>query len=447
MRIHLLRMVTENLQLPDELGTGLGAVLMPGILHTYGVSQPWGGSGKLTKALVRCVEYHGGELRLNAEVQRILVADGRAIGVEMMDGERILARDAVIGSIHPHKLRQFVEGVPEPVLDRAERTTLAPFTLFVCHYDLQEPIRFRTSDPAVKDAIMLTLSATDDWAAMQRDYDQLKRGEISRRRFIAGNDESLSDPSRVPPGRGMWHSTGFAPYELAEGGAARWDEFKDEFGAMQEAAFQNFVSNLTPDNIVARKFYSPLDLERSSPNSMVRGDLHGVGPYFYQSAGHRPTPDLGQFRVPGLERLYLVGPFMHPGGGVYGAGRATAMVMFDDLGMDFDSVVSPSASSGGRAPSAAVAAPQSRTGDENPDDDAMRLYDNSGAEIMAIDSITAEAGDLVIRGKTFGTMPLVARLSARQARRGIRLIGVRKLLSVAKWFFGGNDKAAKEREA
>jgi hypothetical protein len=30
-----------------------------------------------------------------------------------------------------------------------------------------------------------------------------------------------------------------------------------------------------------------------------------------------------------------VGPFQHPGGGVYGAGRATAIRMFDDFGMDF----------------------------------------------------------------------------------------------------------------
>lgn len=44
--------------------------------------------------------------------------------------------------------------------------------------------------------------------------------------------------------------------------------------------------------------------------------------------------------MPGVERLYLVGPFMHPGGGVYGAGRATAIKIFDDLKLNFDTVVS-----------------------------------------------------------------------------------------------------------
>jgi len=81
-------------------------------------------------------------------------------------------------------------------------------------------------------------------------------------------------------------------------------------------------------------------MERSSPNSMVRGDLHGAAPYMYQVMGHRPTPDLGQYTVPGIDGFYLVGPFMHPGGGVYGAGRATAIKMFDDMGIDFDKVVS-----------------------------------------------------------------------------------------------------------
>ena len=42
--------------------------------------------------------------------------------------------------------------------------------------------------------------------------------------------------------------------------------------------------------------------------------------------------------VPGVERLYLVGPFQHPGGGVFGAGRATAMKMCEDLRINFDKI-------------------------------------------------------------------------------------------------------------
>ncbi len=81
-------------------------------------------------------------------------------------------------------------------------------------------------------------------------------------------------------------------------------------------------------------------LDKGSQAVRVDGadDVHGCAPFFYQSAGHRPTPDLSQYTVPGVERLYLVGPFMHPGGGVYGAGRATAIRMFDDLKLNFERV-------------------------------------------------------------------------------------------------------------
>ena len=58
----------------------------------------------------------------------------------------------------------------------------------------------------------------------------------------------------------------------------------------------------------------------------------------YLSRSLRPTPDLGQNTVPGADRLYLVGPFQHPGGGVFGAGRATAMRMCEDLKLDFDKI-------------------------------------------------------------------------------------------------------------
>ncbi len=46
VKMWLLRLISENLQAPDELGTGFGMYLMPGLMHAYGISQPEGGSGR-----------------------------------------------------------------------------------------------------------------------------------------------------------------------------------------------------------------------------------------------------------------------------------------------------------------------------------------------------------------------------------------------------------------
>jgi phytoene dehydrogenase-like protein len=335
LKLHVVRMVTENLQMPDELGTGMGAFVMPGIIHTFGCSMPKGGSGELSKALVRALEHFGGEVRCSTVVKRVIVSSGKAIGLEMMDGEQIMAKDGVIGAIHPHKLRQFVAETPEPVLQRAERVTQSTFSINLTHLALKEQLKFKVGENC--NAMMTELMDFYTLRDMELEYDKLRRGMVSPR-LIAGGDNTLSDPSRAPVGGGVFYGVNFGPYNLHDGGPAAWDAQKEGHSDRALAQYRKFFSNLTDDNIIGRLVRSPLDHERDSPNSFVKGDAHGCAPFFYQSSGHRPTPDLGSLRVPGVEGLYLVGPFMHPGGGVFGAGRATAIQMMDDMGLDYDKV-------------------------------------------------------------------------------------------------------------
>lgn len=335
LKLHIVRMVTENLQMPDELGTGMGAFLMPGIIHVYGCSMPKGGSGQLSHALVRAIEHFGGEVRCNSEVARVIVSSGKATGLELVDGETFLAKDGVIGAIHPHVLRKFVAETPEPVLQRAERVTQSTFSINLTHLTLRERLKLKVGNET--NAMMTELMDFYTVRDMLLEYDKLRRGEVSER-LVAGGDNAIFDPSRAPEGAGVFYGVNFAPYNLFPGGPASWDERKEEISDKALAQYRKFYSNLTDDNITGRLVRSPIDHERDSPASFLKGDIHGCAPFFYQSVGHRPTPDLGSLRVPEIEGLYLVGPFMHPGGGVFGAGRATAIQMMDDLNIEYDKV-------------------------------------------------------------------------------------------------------------
>src|SRR5262245_32810514 len=51
-----------------------------------------GGSARLARALVGDIEEHGGQIRCGVQLQAILTRNGRAVGVELTDGERIEAR-------------------------------------------------------------------------------------------------------------------------------------------------------------------------------------------------------------------------------------------------------------------------------------------------------------------------------------------------------------------
>jgi phytoene dehydrogenase-like protein len=436
IKIWLLRLVSENLQLPDELGTGFGLYLMPGLMHGYGVSQPVGGSGKLSESLVRCIEHHGGEVRCNSEVTKILTSGGRATGVRLSSGEEFKAVDGVIGAIHPHRLRAFIDGIPEPVLDRAERATLAAFSLMVSHYDLKSQAQYYAGEE-VSHAIMLEFMSSNTLGEMLDDFEALKRGRISERVLAAGGDESINDPSRVPPGRGMFHGITFAPYNLEDGGAARWDEIAEQMGDRSLAAYRKFVKNLTSDNIVKRTIVTPLDHARHMPNSMVGGDVHGVAPYFYQTGGHRPTPDLAQYTVPGVERFYLVGPFQHPGGGVYGAGRATAIRMFEHLGMDFDRLVGTES----QKPAAKTTNIGSGGDSGAPvDDGGVTLYGPANEDLLTIRTIERDGNALVVKGQAYGTMPLSATLRPEQARRIFKLLKLSLIPFLISFLFRGSKR-------
>ncbi|MGY0779561.1 phytoene desaturase family protein [Azospirillum argentinense] len=74
---------------PERLGATQMAPIFGYVFD--GGAYPEGGSQRLADALVEAIRAQGGEVRLRTPVRRILVEDGRAAGVETMDGERIAA--------------------------------------------------------------------------------------------------------------------------------------------------------------------------------------------------------------------------------------------------------------------------------------------------------------------------------------------------------------------
>ncbi|NET74100.1 MAG: NAD(P)/FAD-dependent oxidoreductase, partial [Sphaerospermopsis sp. SIO1G2] len=66
----------------------------PGVQLDY----PLGGSGAIVDALVRGLTKNGGELILNAHVEKVLVENNRAVGVSLRNGQEIKASKAVVSN-------------------------------------------------------------------------------------------------------------------------------------------------------------------------------------------------------------------------------------------------------------------------------------------------------------------------------------------------------------
>ena len=93
-------------------------------LQLGGMPVPRGGGAKLVEGLAAIVREAGGELRTEADVERIVVSDGRATGVRLAGGETISASRAVLACVTPTQLygRLLGEGdAPPHVRDAAAR--------------------------------------------------------------------------------------------------------------------------------------------------------------------------------------------------------------------------------------------------------------------------------------------------------------------------------------
>lgn len=338
LRIHIIRAITEHtLGYPDDMGNGLSVLLLSVLLHMYRGGFAIGGSGALPAALRRCIEHHGGEIVTGVTVAKVLTSGGRATGLVTEEGEEYLARDAVVASIHPKKLHKFVDGVPDTILERAKFGQQSPYRLLKIDGALREPLQKKLPAGTATDGIVEWI-LTDNFRDFLKYFDPLRHGELDFDRPLFGGSDMVI-PGRHPEGNALLYLVQYVPYNLADGGPAKWDEIKERVADNIFEKMRHFMPNMTPDNLIFRKVDSPLDMERYSPNSMVEGDVSGLSFDFFHFGGYRPMPELARFGVPGVERLYLNGPFMHPGAGVFGVGRPAAIRIFDDLGIDFDKVV------------------------------------------------------------------------------------------------------------
>ncbi len=53
----------------------------------------------------------------------------------------------------------------------------------------------------------------------------------------------------------------------------------------------------------------------------------------------------------------------------------------------------------------------------------ITLYSADNSKLMEIETLERSGNDLLIKGKVFGAMPMTARLTPSEARKGLKLVG------------------------
>jgi phytoene dehydrogenase-like protein len=197
--------------------------------------------------------------------------------------------------------------------------------MFVTHYALARAPRYRTSAGPVASVAAGILASVDDLVAA---LDAARDGQARTDRApLLCISASAVDPTRAPAGRHTLKLVGFMPYELREGGPARWDSMKQ---VVSEGLFDEYlrhVTGITRDDVLGSFVESPLDLERRNPHNF-RGSCHG---------GDGADPFAHRLPIAGL---YQTGATAIGGASVSGApGRNCAEVLLGDLGLGLSDAI------------------------------------------------------------------------------------------------------------
>jgi len=316
---------------PSEIGAG-DLAGSQSLYHDVGATHPRGGSGMLSLALSRCLESHGGAIRCNAEVRRIITGGGRVRGIELASGE-LVHTDLIVSGAHVQTTMLGLVGrdaLPASLRVQVENLRVGNGIGMTVRCAINQLPKYASYSPSQAGAAechhsMQLICPSLEY--LQRAYDASQRGLPAERPALVVMTPSSVDSTIVPKGKhSLYIWAQYHPYALS--GGESWDDIREREADLLISVLAEYAPDVA-SAITHRYIQSPLDLERDV--GLLRGNIMHIDMSLDQMFMFRPLPALSQYRTL-IEGLYLTGASTHPGGGVSGAsGRNAASAVLDDL--------------------------------------------------------------------------------------------------------------------
>ncbi len=311
--------VVGNYASPDTPGSAY--VLLHHVFgEVNGNKGAWGhaigGMGAITTAMRQACEEVGVEISLEAEVEKVLVEKGRAVGVRLTSGEDVRAK-AVVSNVGPKMLySQLIDASDlTPEFNRrasAYKVGSGTFRMNVALSELPDFTCLPGKAVAEHHQSGIILAPTLDY--MDQSFTDARAFGWSRKPIVEILIPSTVDDSLAPAGQHVasLFCQQFAPV-LPDG--RHWDNEREAAADLIIETVNDYAPNFKA-SVLGRMILSPMDLERKF--GLMGGDIMHGAMSLDQLWAARPFLGHGHYRGP-LKGLYMCGAGSHPGGGVTGA--------------------------------------------------------------------------------------------------------------------------------
>ncbi|MFI6099096.1 phytoene desaturase family protein [Lentzea sp. NPDC051213] len=317
----------------DDANSGLWVILVLLALQAAGMPTPAGGAEQLALSLGALITKNGGEIRTGTTVRKIVLAHGRATGVETEDGEFIGAT-TVVASVNPDQLYLKLlahepDAVPPLIRTQAQRYRYGLGAVQV-HLALSEPPCYPEPLAGVGQPHFTT-----GLNGVSKAINEAVRGLLPASPTISFDSPSELDPSRCPEGKAVARLQILEVPAVPRGDAAdeigvdgEWTEdVKNRFADRVVEIAGQHVPNL-PDVVLGRYVISPRELAAHNVNSgpgAPYGGIHDLaGSYVFRPLPGQPS------HTTTVPNVHLVGAGTWPGHGVNGgSGHIVARKLLD----------------------------------------------------------------------------------------------------------------------
>ena len=295
----------------DQPGSVPAALILAMVAQHVGMPVPVGGAGQLAAALTGAVTEAGGQVVTGRQVTRVALEGGRTVGVDTVDGQRFVARRAVLADTGPRAL--FGQMVPDGALPSRYLDGLRQFRygtgVFKVDLALDGPVPWRAGGLDQCGVVHLT----GDLGNMARAGFEARHGTLPTAPMLIVGQQSVADASRAPAGgHTLWIETHVPPVPRDTGS---WQPLRERFLDVVLGRLEEHAPGVQ-SRIVGLAVRTPTDLEAENPN-LVGGDLGSGTSSLDQQLVFRPVPGWFRYATP-VRGLYLCSASAHPGGGVHG---------------------------------------------------------------------------------------------------------------------------------
>jgi prolycopene isomerase len=258
--------------------------------HYGGINYPKGGVGQIAQKLVEGLEKKGGEIRYKSKVQQILLEKGKAIGVELTNGEQYFAKRIVSNAT---RWDTFDKLLPAEAMPTKEKRWQQRYQKSPSFLSLHLGVKAEVLPPGTECHHILL----EDWNEMEKEQGTL---------FVS--IPTLLDPDLAPAGHHIIHA--FTPSWLEE-----WQNLSpQDYEAKKEAAAEKLIDRL---EVIFPRLDKALDYQEVGTPRTHRRFLGR------QDGTYGPIPQrklaglLGMpFNRTAISGLYCVGDSTFPGQGL-----------------------------------------------------------------------------------------------------------------------------------